>query len=162
MSETKITKLKKITAKDVMGVDKFEKPTAPVHLFTIYGAADSSRIKPTQYNDGQFVLSGRFKAIRNDGEAFESLECYIPEPFQSKIGERLVPNKETGEVPPALEFAFLVGIAPSKKGALGYTWTCEPMMDEKTVDALANVERLIAGKIPKALPKPEEKPAAKK
>ncbi len=133
-----------------------------VHLFTIYGAADSSRIKPTQYNDGQFVLSGRFKAIRNDGEAFESLECYIPEPFQSKIGERLVPNKETGEVPPALEFAFLVGIAPSKKGALGYTWTCEPMMDEKTVDALANVERLIAGKIPKALPKPEEKPAAKK
>lgn len=161
MSESKVTKLKKITAKEIMGVERFNKPDAPTHLFTVYGACDSSRIKATQYNDEQFVLSGRFKAIRNDGETFESLELYLPEPFQTKIGERVQPNKETGEVPPALEFAFLIGIAPSKKGALGYTWTCEPMMDEKTVDALANVERLIAGKIPKALPKPEEKPAKK-
>lgn len=162
MSNDKVTKLKKITAKDVMGVERFEKPTAPVHLFTVYGAADSSRIKPTQYNDGQHVLSGRFEAVRNDGERFESLELYIPEPFQTKIGERLIPNKETGEVPPAIEFAFLIGIAPSKKGALGYTWTCEPMMDEKTVDALSNVRRLVADKIPKALPKPEPDKSAKK
>jgi hypothetical protein len=161
MSESKVTKLKKITAKDVMGVERFQKPETATHLFTVYGACDSSRVKGTQYNDGQFVLSGRFKAVRNDGEVFESLELYLPEPFQTKIGERVQPNKETGEVPPAIEFAFLIGIAPSKKGALGYTWTCEPMMDEKTVDALANVERLIAGKIPKALPKPEEKPAKK-
>lgn len=161
MSESKVTKLKKITAKDVMGVERFAKPDAATHLFTVYGACDSSRVKPTQYNDGQYVLSGRFEVVRNDGERFEALELYLPEPFQTKLGERVQPNKETGEIPPAVEFAFMVGIAPSKKGALGYTWTCEPMMDEKTVDALANVRRLIADKIPKALPKPEEKPAKK-
>lgn len=159
MSE--VTKLKKITAKEVMGVERFDKPTAPVHQFTVYGAANQARVKPTQYNDTQYVLSGRFKVVRNDGAVFEALELYLPEPYQTQIGERLVPNKETGEIPPPIEFAFLIGIAPSKKGALGYTWTCEPMMDEKTVDALANVERLIAGKIPKALPKPDEKPSKK-
>lgn len=156
-----VIKLKKITAKDVMGVERFDKPTAPTHMFTVYGACDASRIKPTQYNDAQFVLSGRFRAVRNDGAQFEALELYLPEPFQTAIGERVQPNKDTGEIPHAIEFAFLVGIAPSKKGALGYTWTCEPMMDEKTVDALANVERMIAGKIPKAIAAPAKEGAKK-
>ena len=153
--EKQSNKLKKITPKDVMGVDKFDKPTAPVHLFTVYGACQSATVKPTQYNSDQFVLHGRFRAVRNDGEKFDSLQLYLPEPFQSLIAERVSPNKETGELPPMCEFAYLIGIAPSKKGAMGYTWTCEPMMDEKAQDALSSVEKLIAGKIPKALPKPE-------
>lgn len=152
--ETKSTTLKKITAKDVMGVDRFEKPTANVHLFTVYGACDSTQVKPTQYNADQYVLHGRFRVIRNDGAKFDSLQCYLPEPFQTKVAERVIPNKDTGEIPPACEFAFLIGIAPSKKGAMGYTFTCEPMMDERTQDALAAVEKLILPKVPKAIAAP--------
>lgn len=157
MSEEKsevIETLKKITPKDVMGVDKFDKPEKAYHLFTVYGACDSTQIKPTQYNPDQYVLHGRFRVVRNDGKKFQSLQAYIPEPFQTKVAERVLPNRDTGEVPPATEFAFLIGIAPSKKGAMGYTFTCEPMMDERTQDALAAVEKLIAGKIPKALTGP--------
>lgn len=163
MAETKeATKLKKITPKDVMGRDKFAAPTKAEHLFTVFGAASSARVKPTQYNSDQYVLNGRFKAIRNDGEEFTSLELYLPEPAQTIIAESVKPNPETGEVPPMIEFAYLIGIAPSKKGAMGYTWTCEPMMDEKAQDAVSAIENAIRNKIPKALPKPEAPTAAKK
>ena len=155
-----IETLKKMTPKDIMGVDKFDKPEKATHLFTIYGACDAAQVKPTQFNNDQYVLHGRSRAVRNDGKKFQSLQAYLPEPFQSKTAARVPPNKATGEVPSACEFAFLVGIAPSKKGALGYSWTCEPMMDERTQDALASVEALIANKIPKALP--AAAPAAKK
>jgi hypothetical protein len=161
--EKVVTKLKKMTHKDVMGVEKFAPPKAPMHLYAVIGVANGARIKPTQFSAEQYVISGRFKAIRNDGDEFESLECYLPEPAQSVIAEAIKDkvNAETGEVtkPAPIEFAYMIGIAPSKRGALGYTWTCEPMMDEKEQNALSAIELAVKGKLPKFLPKPE---AAKK
>jgi len=138
--------LKKITAKDVMEVEKgklLQVPDKHTQLFVVYGVVTASLKKPSKHDANQMLLMGRFKAVRaSDRQEFTSQQLYLPDrDYQNQLATANCPDRETGEVN-EISLAFNVGY---KAGAspTGYVFTCEPVIDYKVQDALADVEKQI-------------------
>lgn len=176
--------LKKITTKDVLG-DDFKPATeaekGPQRLYLVIGVA--SAVIPDETNYGQYYrYIGSFEAERlSDKVKFSSGVCILPEPIGTMVGSQLLEvvkpedvSEETSEdnkgnkktrkryKVPSAQFAFVIGIKPSKKGGRGYEWTCEPIVQPRESDALADLRKVVDTGM-KALPvlgKPEETKAA--
>ncbi len=161
-----VVALKKMTTAEVMGLKGKEKLPAPEKtetLFIVMGVVTQAIIKPTQYNEGQFVLYGRFEAIRaRDGVRFSSDTLYLPEPMQTRIGEAVNKvNPVTGEVP-TLEVALKVSYTPSTKSAMGYTYLAEQVLDITEQDRLSQVRTRVNAMLTNLLPAPAPAAAASK
>lgn len=149
MDQKKVS-LKKITPKDVCGYGfagpkfEFAIPEVRTMLFTVYGAADKARLKPTQYSDDQMLLMGRFEAVRLiDNVLFEASNLYLPDnDAQAAIAQAIKDLREQGVQDP-VEFAYMVGYQKGKSPS-GYTWIVDALTDTKTQDSLSNVRGLVS------------------
>lgn len=156
MSETK--DLKFIAPKPVLEVAKAGKipvPKAREKLFIVYGVANGLVPKPSQYDADQQVICGRFEAIRaSDQQRFSSQQLYLPGDSHERIVAALAPNQDTGLIP-ELQIAFEVGYEPGDTKT-GYSFYCNPVLDTKAQDLLADTRRTVDGMLAKLLPAPKK------
>lgn len=148
---TESTPSRKISAKTVWGkVKKTDIPEKGVKvLFTVIGQAMGVRKGEGEYG-AWIALVGTFEAVNTDtGEVFVGPECFLPEPFNSMIA-----NKLQGEgAVHAIDFAFEVGIKAAPADDLTrvpYEFTCKPLQDPTQADPLL----ALRGRIPKRLAGP--------
>lgn len=155
MSETK--DLKFIAPKPILEVSKAGKipvPKAREKLFIVYGVANGLVPKPSQYDADQQVICGRFEAIRvTDQQRFSSQQLYLPGDAHERIVAALTPNQDTGLIP-ELQIAFEVGYEPGDTKT-GYQFYCNPVLDTKAQDLLADTRRTVDGMLAKLLPAPK-------
>jgi hypothetical protein len=154
---TDSTPSRKLSAKAVWGkikrADIPEKGVKP--LFTIIGQAMGVRKGTSEYGEWT-ALVGTFEATNIDtGEVFSGPECFLPEPFNSMIANKL---QGVGAVH-AIDFAFEIGIkaAPADQPTrVPYEYTCKPIQDPTAGDPL----KALRGRVSehrKALPAPAKK-----
>lgn len=146
MIDAKKIPLKKLTPKLIMETQNpgfvFKPSEAVIYHFMVYGAADKTIVKPSQYDEGQNLLMGRFEAKRlMDGAIFEAANLYLPDKdTQNAIAAAM--KSADGEVTP-VEFAYMVGTIAGKSPT-GYVWVVDALTDTKTQDALAGVRNLVS------------------
>lgn len=144
---------RRITAKTVMGKIKKDwipegKGTTP--LFQVIGQAYGTRKGEGDY--GPWVaLVGQFEAVNlKTGEFFSGPECFLPEPYNGMIVDRLTGEGRAN----AVDFAYEIGLkAPGEDSTVQYEYTCKPIHDPKAGDPLKELR----ARLPKfaALPAPD-------
>lgn len=158
-----IVMLKKLGAKqilgDVKGVAKsLAKEGDKCQAYSIYGTANGIKTGVSTYGDWT-AFTGQMEAVNHiTGEAFQAVQCFIPEPLQSLLKCALEQND-------AIEFAFTVEVVRRDELKEGYEYNVVPHKQVSEADPLEKVRALIPS-YPKGLPgatdpKPE-KAAAKK
>lgn len=140
--------LKKIAVKEVMETPKGQNLAIPeagahVQLFVVYGVVTASIKKPSKHDPNQMLLMGRFKAVRaSDRKEFSAEQLYLPDrDYQNQLAAANCPDRSTGEVNEisvAYNIGYKAGASPT-----GYVFTCQPVIDYKVQDALADVEKQI-------------------
>lgn len=155
--------IRKISARHVVGSVKAIAPrenadgSLPrdiVPLFRVFGQATG--IKKGESDNGPWTaLTGRFEAVSlvpdpETGELemaqFAAPQCFLPEPTNSMIATEL----ESGDIN-SIEFGFEVGVKAAKT-AVGYEYTCSPLMERGGADPLAALrEKMKALPLPKKL-----------
>jgi hypothetical protein len=103
------------------------------------------------------ALVGTFEAVHAEtGEVFAGPECFLPEPFNSMIA-----NKLQGEgAVHAIDFAFEVGLKASASEdttRVPFEYTCKPIQDPSQADPL----KALRGRLPKMLASPAKAKAGK-
>lgn len=155
MSEIKDIKF--ISPKPVLEVAKAGKipvPKGREKLFIVYGVANGLIAKPSQYDADQHAICGRFEAIRaSDQQRFSSQQLYLPGDAHDVVVNALKPNSDTGLIP-ELQLAFEVGYEPADTKT-GYGFYCNPVLDTKAQDALADTRRQVDAMLGKLLPAPK-------
>lgn len=144
---------RRITAKTVMG--KIKKDWIPegkgnTPLFQVIGQAYGTRKGEGDY--GPWVaLVGQFEAVNlKTGEFFSGPECFLPEPYNGMIVDRLTGEGRAN----AVDFAYEIGLkAPGEDSTVQYEYTCKPIHDPKAGDPLKELR----ARLPKfaALPAPD-------
>lgn len=137
----KVSRLKKITTKEVIGAIAPHSVSEYTSLYIVYGIAAMRKAKSTQY--GEYVeFIGQFRAIvAETGEIFESSKCILPQD-----AEDMVVGQMTGEG--TFEFAFNVGVAPNERSPRGYAFICEPITEQATSSSLDRLAGQIANLLP--------------
>lgn len=155
MAETKDVKF--IAPKPVLEIAKAGKipvPKAREKLFIVFGVANGLLAKPSQYDADQMAICGRFEAIRaSDQQRFQSMQLYLPGDSHEVIVNALKPNADTGLIP-ELQIAFEVGYEPGDTKT-GYQFYCNPVLDTKAQDLLADTRRQVDALLGKLLPAPK-------
>lgn len=145
-----IQSVKKITARDVIGKVEKEDHTVGVmnddgtpvldannqpvtrkvkvavarDLFVVMGVARDHRIGRSQYGDS-IVFTGNFEARRlSDGQVFVSTECIFP-PIAQDMAISAYERAKALDPSAAVDFAFLIGVAPDARGSEGFKFTCK-------------------------------------
>lgn len=152
--EVEVTPARKLSPKTIWGkvkrVDIPEKGVKP--LYTIIGQAMG--VRKGEGDFGPWVaLVGTFEAVNTDtGEVTAGPECFLPEPFNSMIA-----NKLQGEgAAHAIDFAFEVGIKAAPEDdptRVPYEYTCKPIQDPTAGDPL----KALRSRLPKLLVAPKAK-----
>lgn len=137
--------LKKITTKALCGKIKAPAEGAgTVWLYTVYGIAHGVKTGESTYGLWEAV-TGQFEAVTEDGEAFASPVCFLPEPMQGVISAGV----RNGD---AVEFSVRIGVEESDTQT-GYEYVCAPKVEPAESDTLENLRRL---SLP--APEPEQQP----
>lgn len=126
---------RKISAKTVMGKIKKdwipEKGTKP--LFQVIGQVYGTRKGEGDY--GPWVaLVGTFEAVNLiTGEAFTGPECFLPEPYNGMIADKLTGEGRVN----AVDFAYEIGLTPpGPDSTVQYEYSCKPIHDPTAGDPL--------------------------
>lgn len=144
---------RKISAKTVMG-GKMKKDWIPEKgskpLFQVIGQAYG--IREGQGDYGKWTaLVGTFEAVNLiTGEFFAGPECFLPEPFNSMLANKLKGPEKVN----AVDFAYEIGVSPpGPDDTVQYVYTCKPIHDPTAGDPL----KALRSRLPsfKALPAPE-------
>jgi hypothetical protein len=141
---------KKLSTKVIVG--RVKPPEKAIKLYSIIGVCTGMKTGESQYG-GWVGFTGTFEAVRfSDGKAFAGAVAFIPEPASSMMLNALGrAEAQNGVGSASIEFAFIVGAKPSDK-ASGFEYTVEPVLNAKQNDALSELRKLMAPKLP-ALPK---------
>ena len=135
--------VRKLSPKTVLE-KKVEAPSKATPLYRVYGIARGVRSGESQFGIWT-ALVGSFEAIRiDDGAVFAGIQCFLPEPMNGMIADKLRHDSETKEV----QFAVEVGIKPSDV-PVGYEYTSKPIVDVEQADALAGLREKVALPAPK-------------
>lgn len=149
--------LKSITPKAVLEIAKTAKvpvPKAAETLYVVFGVANGLMVKPSAFDADQQVICGRFEAVRaKDQQRFNAMQLYLPGDSHDVIVNALKPNADTGLIP-ELQLAFKIGYRPEETPT-GYAWTCEPVLDTRAQDLLADTRRQVDAMLGKLLPAPK-------
>lgn len=153
MSEQTSEYVKKLTMKGIvpdLSEQEIKKPTPLAHIF---GVARKFKNDRTTYGD--FIrFYGSFEAVNvQDGTVQKSGSMILP-----PIAENLLAGGLAQEGTEAVEFAFEIGVKPSKS-PVGYDYTVKPLVENRDTDPLAAL-REASQQAQKALPAPEKKVAS--
>lgn len=155
---TDSTPSRKISAKTVWGkvkrADIPEKGVKP--LYTVIGQAMG--VRKGEGDFGPWVaLVGTFEAVNLEtAEVFSGPECFLPEPFNAMIANKLQGEGKSH----AIDFAFEVGIKAAPEDdptRVPYEYTCKPIQDPTAGDPL----KALRGRLPKLLSAPAKVKAGK-
>lgn len=137
------TLLKKLSVATVYG--EISKDSEAVNnsspIIRVFGIA--SGIRTGQSNFGDWVaFTGDFGAINlESGEAYRGPQVFIPQPAQGMLEAALSKSEN-------VEFAFEIGVKPSKKGSMGYEYTVRPIKEASDSDAFAALADLSRTDLP--------------
>lgn len=135
------------------------------YLFRLAG-----RVTGIQTGNSDFgpwvAFKGNFQAQRADGQIFAAPKCFVPEPVQSMLEDKVQSQLADGMVP-SIQFGIDVYAEADDSAAVGYQFKVVPVLKpEDETDSL--LSQLNASKPLPALAAPEAdveteaKPAAKK
>lgn len=137
------TLLKKLSVATVYGeISKDSESVANSSpIIRVFGIA--SGIRTGQSNFGDWVaFTGDFGAINlESGEAFRGPQVFIPQPAQGMLEAALSKSDN-------VEFAFEIGVKPSKKGSMGYEYTVRPIKEASDAAAFAALADLSRADLP--------------
>lgn len=163
------TALKKLSVKTVHGkirqdeIPKDGKTVTPI--MQIIGMATGVVSGDTDFG-AYDKLIGQFEAVDLvSGELFTAPECFVPEPYNSMIAQKLKGSQNVPGVS-AVEFAFEIGVmAPTEDQTVKYTYSTKVLRDASAGDPLetlrARVPRLAALAPPSSGPAIEDQSAGK-
>lgn len=157
-----VNPLKKMSVATIMETPRGEKmqaPTAHTPLCAIYGVVSGFAKSKSAFDSEDVVLIGRFEGVRaSDRKKFSAEKLHLPDKtYQKQLAEAVKADAQ-GEVHPT-RFGFNIGFAPMAGSPTGYNFTCVPMLDVKSQDALAEIRHEID--LDKFLPKLLAAPADK-
>jgi len=136
--------LRRFSARDIMGeaIKNLVSEDGAVDLFTIFGVANGTVTKESNFGESTAVV-GQFEATRlNDGLILRSTKAYLPEPVGSALIEAV--NKLQAN-DAGVRFGGIVGIKPSKKSALGYEYTWRQLVKPEEKAALDDMREQVKG-----------------
>lgn len=131
------------------------------------GIATSFDLKQTQYGES-VVLMGQFMAVNAiTGESFDASLAYLPDDFAAGIRKQI--ENSDGDVKIGFDHPVEILVAPSERGARGYTFIVRSASTPEIVNRkgqmaaamLNTLDALPAGVTLKALPTPEKEPKLK-
>jgi hypothetical protein len=137
-----INPTRKISAKTVMG--KIKRDWIPdkgsVPLFQVIGQCYGVRKGVSDYGEW-IALVGTFEAVNlKTGEVFAGPECFLPEPFNGMIAEKM----QGANAANAVDFAYEIGIKPpGEDSTVAYEYTCKPIHDPRAGDPLKELRARI-------------------
>lgn len=162
-NKPKIPLMRKITAKNVMGVPvknvaKLFEDGSVVELFSIAGVVTRCRAVSTQFGDsvgfkGQFYAQRHaIKEAKIEAAEFTGGEFFAPGNLEDDI---LNAWQTRAEGVNSVQFGAKISIQCDENAQTGYVFVAEPLIDTAPSDALANVVREAFGKLPLALEAPK-------
>lgn len=145
--------VKKITVKGIVG-EKIERPEKARPVAHIYGTVNAMKPGQTQY--GNFVrFIGRFEGVNLEtGDVTASGALILP-----GIAENLLAGAISADQAEAVDFAFEVGVKPSKS-PVGYDFTVRSLIEHRGADPLAAIRHEM--ETMRSLPSPEKAATRKK
>lgn len=149
------TLLKKLSVATVYGeiAKDSEVVVESLPIMRVFGIASGIVTGQSSFGDW-LAFSGDFGGINLiTGEAFRAPKAFIPQPAQGLLEAALTKSDN-------VEFAFEIGVKPSKKGSMGYEYTVRPIKEATDSDAFAALADMARADLP-ALGHDGEKPAKK-
>lgn len=159
MSETNL--VRKLSTKTIIGSRiRLNEGEDERYLFRLAG-----RVTGIQTGNSDFgpwtAFKGNFQAQRADGELFAGPKCFVPEPVQSMLEDKVQSQLADGLVP-SIQFGIDVYAVADDTAAVGYQFKVVPVL-KPADEADSLLAQLNADAPMPALPAPEadaEKPAA--
>lgn len=143
---SKITALKKITIKDVCGVERGEdvkefmrqEAERGGELIAIAGEVTGYGGKATQFGESFFLIGLFVAQNRKTGEVFKSSKVYLPKDVTENIMSAFISRKTDEQ---SVKFQLSVSVVKDKSSAVGYAYLCEPI---RTPEAVSREQELLA------------------
>lgn len=148
MSAEKITLLRKLTTKSIMGA-RPKPPEEETFLYRVAGRVTGLRHGINTTDGKPWVgFTGNFQAQRADGKLFAAPQVFVVEPIQSMLADA-IRRQEADGVVAVVEFGIDVFIQPDESSATGYVYHAQPVLNpaesqDSLLDALNKTHALPA------------------
>lgn len=162
--------VRKITIGTINGVrGGFKNVQGEFLAMSIIGEAQSFKEHTSETMGVSYAFNGEFRAKNREGVEYVGPVCFLPEPAQGMLHAALDQEERVG----GIRFAFDFLVVEDDTAIKGYRFECEPLVEPKPSDALAQfaasigyesagVAAALALDAPKADDAQAEKPAAEK
>lgn len=140
MSTTNL--VRKLSTKTIIGARiRLNEGEAERYLFRLAG-----RVTGIQTGNSDFgpwvAFKGNFQAQRADGELFAGPKCFVPEPVQSMLEDKIQSQLADGLVP-SIQFGIDVYAVADDTAAVGYQFKVVPVLkpEDETDSLLAQLNQ---------------------
>lgn len=157
MAKMKFTPKRKLSSKDILGIDtralwkvavKKDENLQRIDVYTIGGRVNRYDEVSSPFGEslrliGDFIAVNTCEATSTKGEIFRSNRAFLPAIMTDTIVSKLSTMAAKDS---AVEFGFKVAIVADEKSQTGYVFTFEEMIEAEESNAMLNIAEKIGAK----------------